>query len=86
MNQIEAFRETLNAVGDKWPETDNEASSLQHMYSMLARMEANSDPTAPDGFSEAKKGRWLGWMQGCAFCLGLISLEECKQINKKWAD
>jgi hypothetical protein len=85
MNQIEAFRETLARCEDRWPVPMFGETSIEHMRDMLRRMETNSDATAPNGFSEAKLGRWLGYLQGVAVGLDAMTLEECKNINKKWA-
>lgn len=85
MNQQEAFRETLGLCEDRWPSPMSGALSIEHMRDMLRRIDANSDATAPDGFSAAKLGRWLGYLQGVAVALDVMSLDECKEINKKWA-
>ncbi|MCW2315277.1 hypothetical protein M2322_000811 [Rhodoblastus acidophilus] len=60
-------------------------TSIEHMRDMMRRIDTNSDATAPNGFSEAKLGRWLGWLQGVACGLGVLTLEEAKAINMRWA-
>lgn len=52
--------------------------SLQHAEDMLSRI-------TPE-FSEAKLGRWLGWAQAAMVAQGLASLDEMKELNKKYAD
>ena len=86
MNQKEAFRETLHHCEERWPSPMFDELSIEHMRDMLRRIDANCDATAPNGFSEAKLGRWLGYVQGAAVALGVMILDECKEINKKWAD
>lgn len=86
MNQIEAFRETLAYCEERWPAPMFGETSIEHMRDMLRRIEANRDATAPDGFSEAKLGRWLGYLQGVAVGLDVMALDDCKAINMKWAD
>jgi hypothetical protein len=81
MNQLQALRETIefartagmdNCSGDT-PEVD-----FPHLEDMLRRVEA-----APENFSEAKLGRWLGWVQ-CAVVGGAFgTLDDMKTINKR---
>ena len=86
MNQIEAFKETLNKCRADWPPVDEPYLSLSHHEDMLARIVAGCIADAPTGFSSAKLDRWLGWLQGVPAALGLLTLDECKAINQKWAD
>jgi hypothetical protein len=85
MNQREAFQDTLQICENRWPSPMFGETSIEHMRDMLRRIDANTDPTTPEGFSEAKLGRWLGYLQGVAVALGAMTLEECKDINRKWA-
>ncbi len=85
MNQIEAFRETLGICEERWPRPMFGVTSIEHMRDMLRRIEANSDSTAPNGYSEAKLGRCLGYLQGVAVGLGVMCLDEYEDINKRWA-
>jgi hypothetical protein len=87
MNQIEAFKETLEFVRGKWQAWDtllltfiHEHLSFAHHEDMLRRILEN-----PEAFSEAKFGRWLGWLQGVAAAHNFITLDQCKAINKRWA-
>lgn len=80
MNQREAFAETIVlAITAGMPEESDvdDSLGLAHMQSMLDRIEAN-----PEGFSEAKLGRWLGWAQAALVASGVgVTLEDVKQIN-----
>lgn len=89
MNQREALRETLALALER----DYDAISFEiegvdypHLVSMMKRVDADFDTTAQSGFSEAKLGRWLGYAQGVLVATDTLTLEECKQINMKWAD
>ncbi len=54
---------------------------------MLAKMESGINPQDSEkGFSEGKLGRWLGWAQASVVAMGLASLEDMKEINKRWVD
>ena len=97
MNQVEAMRETLRQAQRVDADrnggvTTSEASchevtylgcsddptSLMHLVSMSARM-------MEGGMSDAKLGRWLGYAQGVLVTRGLLTLEECKEINRSFA-
>lgn len=57
-----------------------------HLHEMLAQVEAAANPQHPGaGFSEAKRGRWLGWAQAAITAMGLATLEEFKALNKACA-
>lgn len=90
MDQLNAFRDTLHLYrqrATKWHVLSNPEGNvatgcdLEHAHEMLAKIEAR-----PGNFSPAKLGRWLGWLQGSMCALGIITLEEAKEINKRWAD
>jgi hypothetical protein len=58
-----------------------------HLRDMLRIMESGDNPQHPgEAFSEGKMGRWLGWAQAAVVSMGCASLDDMKQINKKWAD
>jgi hypothetical protein len=85
MNQYEAFKETLDLCRPNWPAVDEDFLSLEHHNDMLRRIDESRFTSGPS-MSEAKMGRWLGWLQGVASALGLLTLDECKRINMKWSD
>lgn len=84
MNQREAFRDSLKLYEERATRFHvadaGEGCSLGHARSMMERIDAN-----PDQFSPSKLGRWLGWLQGVMCAYGLLTLEEAKQINKRWS-
>lgn len=56
-------------------------TSVEHLIGMLPKMR--------EPMSRAKRGRWLGWMQGVMAALmkpGVVSLDTFKQINKTASD
>jgi len=74
MDQISAMHDTVELARRRgMPLREGTDQGLEHMVSMAERMGA--------GFSDAKLGRWLGWAQCLAFCEGVLSLQDCKQIN-----
>jgi len=85
MNQLKAMQETLqlarlagmeNLVSDI-PELD-----FPHLLDMYNRVHSGEIE-----FSEAKLGRWLGWMQAAVVAAGIgLTLEDMKAINKANAD
>ena len=84
MKQLEAMRATLQ--GALLREYDNvvmeeKGVDYAHLESMLQRVEAE-----PHKFSDAKLGRWLGYMQGVLVANGLATLEEMKQLNVEFRD
>lgn len=93
MNQLGAMYESV-ALGKeraKYVSDDEiiikDGFSIEHMESMVRRARGlDSESTSEYPFSEAKLGRWLGWIQAALTAQGLLSLEEAKEINKKWSD
>ena len=83
MNMIEAAKETLakaEAAGMDILTSDIPELDYPHLQLMLSRMQVNE-------MSEAKIGRWLGWMQAAVVAADIgLGLEDMKEINKKWAD
>lgn len=83
MNMLEAMRETLSLMEERVEKFDNlndgpKPTRLGHLTGMLEKMEAGQ-------FSEAKMGRWLGYAQGVMVARSLATLNEMKEINKRWA-
>lgn len=82
MDQRSAFFDTLSLCKTRIPsymlDYGRDGCTLKHAISMGERIDHS--------FSEAKIGRWLGWLQGSMAAQGYLTLEEAKKINKKWAD
>lgn len=89
MNQVEAFKETIELAErlgmpafsslHGWANTARHAIGLEHLKDMFNRL-------TPD-MSPAKMGRWLGWAQACVVAAGVgATLEDMKAINQRWAD
>jgi len=76
-----AMKETLELIRSRQqsrPMIGNYGCDLQHFESMYDRIESASPP-----FTDAKLGRWLGWIQGASAASGFLSLEEAKDINQR---
>lgn len=90
MLQKKALIETIA----RWKELQSENGTLvpvehsmtiEHAEDMLARIEEAEE--TGDRFSEAKLGRWLGWVQAAAVAAGVgMTLEDMKEINKSNQD
>lgn len=83
MDMKAAFKETLELARQR--EYDNvsfeaENVDFEHLTDMYERM------TQDDTMSEAKLGRWLGYMQGVLVANACITLEEAKAINGRYAN
>lgn len=79
MRMLDGMAATLQLVEDKGfpPGLDKSGScSLEHLTEMHGKM-------VDKDFSDAKMGRWLGWAQGMLCGRGILTLEECKEINRK---
>lgn len=70
MNMIGAFEDTIELAR-------NRGCDVSHFVDMRSRI--------TNDFSEAKLGRWLGYMQGFIVALEFATLEEMKEVNKKHA-
>ena len=83
MNMLEAAKDTLALARTRGMHDLSDIPELDypHLQEMLVKMETVE-------MSPAKLGRWLGWLQAAvvANTFGLVSLNDCKEINKKWAD
>lgn len=52
--------------------------SMEHVVDMYDRIRTGD-------FSQGKLNRWLGWMQAVCVMHGVLTLDECKEINKRHA-
>lgn len=79
MNQLLAMEKTLELarqVGMDSASSDNSELDYEHLVDMYATASAGN-------FSEAKLGRWLGWMQAAVVANGFgPNLEDMKRINR----
>lgn len=81
MNMLEAMRATVDLALERGYQDvvfDEVGVDWYHLNSMLERVQPN--------FSEAKTGRWLGYMQGVLVANGVATLEEMKELNKRFSD
>lgn len=93
MNMLAALRDTIDIAvertdiespeyrGDLEPPNSGEPCSIDHFETMYEAVKQN-----PSVFSDAKLGRWLGWVQGVLCGRSLVTLDEMKEINKKYSD
>jgi hypothetical protein len=84
VNQIEAMRATLAlAMQRDYQYTDFETKHVDwdHLSSMLKRIDEDSAQ-----YSEAKIGRWLGYIQGVLVANDCLTLDECKDINMLYSN
>lgn len=82
MKQLEAMNATIKDVVTKGfpPGLDGAGPcSMAHFTDMYNRALVGN-------FSEGKTGRWLGWIQGVLCGRGVLTLDECKEINKRFAE
>ena len=83
MNQLAAMRETLTrAQKCGMSSIDGLATGCDywHLQDMMERAQIGE-------FSEAKLGRWLGWMQCAVVAADIgLTLEDMKEINLRYAD
>jgi len=79
MNQRGAIRATIVAArqASSWFPKDGPCS-IAHFEDMESRL--------TDDMSDAKVGRWLGYIQGVMCALGPFPLDDLKAINKEFAD
>lgn len=75
MNQRAAFSETVSILEGR---VDDNDPLFIHIKEMEFRLEK--------WFSEAKLGRWLGWIQGVACAKNWMTLDEAKEVNKRYSD
>ncbi|QIG73664.1 hypothetical protein EVC04_227 [Rhizobium phage RHph_I1_9] len=86
MNQLQAARDTIELARSfgmhEYPYHGDLDDTIQfpHLEDMLRRMEEMGDK------SEAKLGRWLGWMQCAVVVTTPATLEDMKVINVRNAD
>lgn len=80
MNMIGAAEKTMEVARERMKKHVPHKSelSLIHLEEMLTKMRATD-------MSKAKMGRWLGWMQAAVVAATDLSLEDMKNINRKFA-
>lgn len=82
MNQMAAMRETLTRAQECGMDDIAgfaEGCDYWHLQDMVERAQVGE-------FSDAKLGRWLGWMQCAVVAAGIgLTLEDMKQINLSYA-
>lgn len=84
MRMFAAMRETINLaidacqLNDDSPLDNEGPCSIYHFEDMYSRITAD--------FSQAKLGRWLGYIQGVLCARGIVTLEELKRLNEKYAE
>jgi hypothetical protein len=83
MNQLAAMRDTLTLAHDYgMPNIDRLPPTCDywHLQDMIERAQTG-------GFSEAKLGRWLGWMQCAVVAAGIgATLDDMRRINRRHAE
>lgn len=82
MDMRAAFDDTIELAKDRqmWAHEDDlmlrqEGMSFEHILYMRSRI-------TPD-FSEAKLGRWLGWVQCAVVASGVATLDDMNDINRR---
>ncbi len=84
MKTLEAMRATLELAKERDFDMigfEEEGVDFDHLKSMVDRAE---DPASE--FSEGKINRWLGYMQGVLVATSTCTLEEVKELNRRFAD
>ncbi len=76
-----AFAESVTLALYRWMGDGGEEYGVteEHLRDMRERI---MDPN----FSLGKANRWLGWVQGVLCGLELATLEEVKEINRRYTD
>lgn len=78
MDTLGAFAETVRVAFDNSGRLPGSgAASWEHIRSMSERID--------DSFSEGKRNRWLGYIQGVLVSYGVLSLDEVKDINRRYS-
>lgn len=65
--------------------SDTEHADYSHLVNMYELCMANYDGSSgAPAFSVDKLNRWLGWMQGCTYCManGDLHLDDFRETNK----
>lgn len=82
MNMIKAFAETLELARENGMPAmigkANRGLDYQHLTEMYNKIKA-----APDVYSDAKLGRWLGWAQCAVVAAKCGTLDQMKEINRR---
>lgn len=88
MNQLAAMKETLTRAQECGMADISgfaEGCDYWHLQDMVERAEAAMNAPGLE-FSEAKLGRWLGWMQCAVVAAGIgLTLEDMKELNREHA-
>lgn len=87
MNMRGAMVATLEAAkAENYDDIEFEITGVDfiHLVSMYDRIVGADVIGEP--FSDAKIGRWLGYMQGVLVANGACSLDQVKEINRRFAD
>lgn len=83
MRQLDALEATVRLAERRRYTGSSRDTSIGHLRTMLSRA---TEGVAAGTFSDAKLGRWLGWVQGVLCEAKVITLNEAKEINKECAD
>ena len=80
MKQLKAMQDTIELLRERsfYAMITVPECSYEHLKDMEVRARLGT-------FSEAKMGRWLGYIQGVGVSYAYMTLEEAKEINKRWA-
>lgn len=90
MDQVKAARRSLDLIDERLNDWTINLTVLKalpidmqrdHLNDMVDQMERQTIDDREPEWSDGKLGRWLGWIQASGCAMGLLSLEECKQIN-----
>ncbi len=75
INQLDAMDATIELMERRLSKGYSLApEDVEHLRGMYPKMTEMDD--------EAKIGRWLGWAQGFLCSYNIVTLEECKDINR----
>lgn len=55
----------------------------EHLTWMCDRIIGNELDTERQRVEGEKAHRWIGWIQGCLYMNGIVTLDEMKELNKK---
>jgi hypothetical protein len=83
MNTRAAIDETMATLrSGKWDISNSYpscAEHISHLFEMESRIKS-------EDFTVGKLNRWLGWMQAVIVVCTDATLDEMKEINKRWSD
>ena len=84
MNQLAALIDTVSLAEARGMQLLPPGLGLAHLWSMVDRVQEAKESGNP--FSDSKLGRWLGWAQCAVVFSGISTLDEMKELNKRYAD